>query len=117
MAVLSGRPASVAEVAQPKDPGKNPLLGDFRTPPGSPSVTASPDYPPLAWIGKNYLRNPLRQFRTVGSVRGEFRLRPWRSYAGTKPETVDTDKATLQRCRNSSTRTGMGFGSRTAQKQ
>jgi hypothetical protein len=42
------------------------------------------------------LRNPLREICTVGSVRGELPSEPWRPYSGTKLETADTAKESLQ---------------------
>lgn len=42
------------------------------------------------------MTNPLREFRTVGSVREEGPATPWPTYTGTQPETADTAKESLQ---------------------
>jgi hypothetical protein len=42
------------------------------------------------------LRNPLRETCTAGSVRGEIPGKPRWTYSGTKLETADTAKESLQ---------------------
>jgi len=42
------------------------------------------------------LKNPLREICTAGSVRGEIPSEPWWPYSGTKLETADTAKESLQ---------------------
>ena len=42
------------------------------------------------------MKNPLREICTAGSVRGEIPSEPWWPYSGTKLETADTAKESLQ---------------------
>src|SRR5215467_7434975 len=60
VAVLSGSPLDLEEVARPADAGKAVYLGEVRTAGVSPPVTATPDHTFLGWSSESYLRNPLR---------------------------------------------------------
>src|SRR5262249_7508929 len=71
VAVLSGRPADLEEVARPEDAGKDAYLGKVREASASPPASATPDHTSLGRNSESYLRNPLGEFRAVGSVRGE----------------------------------------------
>ena len=67
----------------------------FRTPESVPAAATS-DHTHLEEGRESRLKNPLREIRTVGSVRGEIPDEPWWTYAGTKLETADTAKGSLQ---------------------
>ena len=69
-AALPGCPASMAQVAQPSNAWKASPVAALCPTSSSPSPATPPDHPRLGQFGESYLTNPLRQFRTMGSVRG-----------------------------------------------
>jgi len=71
--VLSEGSVSLEDVAHATHEGPKAHLGALRPVPATLSARGSPNHPLLGWCGESHLRNPLRQFRTVGSVRGEVR--------------------------------------------
>src|SRR5262249_26160866 len=62
VAVLSGRPVRLEEMARPKVARKDPQMGSLRAAPSALSAPVSPDHTTLGWRGESYLRNPLRKF-------------------------------------------------------
>src|SRR5262245_63274142 len=58
LAVLSGRPADLEEVARPADAGKDAYLGKVQTAAASPPASATPDHTFLGLRKESYLRNP-----------------------------------------------------------
>jgi hypothetical protein len=64
--------------------------------PTAAPVTAPSDHARLGGRKEYRLTNPLREICTAGSVRGEIPSEPWWPYSGTKLETADTAKESLQ---------------------
>src|SRR5271167_2768821 len=71
-------------------------VGTVCSHPAAAPVVATSDHARLGGREEYRLRNPLREICTAGSVRGEIPGKPRWTYSGTKLETADTAKESLQ---------------------
>ena len=95
-AVLPESPLHLAGMAEPADTWKAADVGKVCRNPTSVPAAATSDHTGPGGSGESRLKNPLREICTVGSVRGEIPDEPWWTQTGTKLETADTAKGSLQ---------------------
>src|SRR5260370_28288298 len=87
-AVLSESPLHLAGMAEPPDTWKAVDVGKVCRNPTSVPAAATSDHTGPGGRRESRLKNPLREIRTVGSVRGEIPDEPLGTYADTQTATA-----------------------------